>query len=109
MKRILADGCALPAGYAYETALEMMNHIGDIDRRLRDDLIYTVLSRWIIKGALFSAQMKGLLLIALDENHLGKGLGEIGDAVFTRTPTARPTGPTPWMNSPDAGKSARTA
>jgi hypothetical protein len=75
-------------GDPYQRALEMMPHIGSIDSELRDDLIYSCLATWILdERELFAEeQLKDLLHIVLDEEHLYYHLGENDtDSVFTRS------------------------
>lgn len=71
----------------FPLALEMMDHIGSPDQELRDDLIYTSFSRWILKYRLFDgSQLRQLLLIALDDQHILYHVGEAEtDSVFTRS------------------------
>jgi hypothetical protein len=63
----------------------MMDNIGDCDSELRDDLILSILSNWIIDGVLPANEVHELLVKALDEKHLLNGLGETNDTVFGRT------------------------
>lgn len=61
----------------------MLDHIGDVDDDLRDDLIYTTLAKWIMND-LDAAQKKMVLKRCLE--NLNTGLGETGtDTVFIRT------------------------
>ncbi|WP_346899270.1 DUF2785 domain-containing protein [Clostridium sp. UBA7503] len=69
----------------YELSLKMMDNIGDVDSELRDDLILSNLFTWIDGNQLSEKQVNELLWIALDENHILKGLGNIDDSVFGRT------------------------
>lgn len=69
----------------YELSIEMMNNLGDLDPELRDDLILSNLSNWIVEGVLPKEELKRLLFIALDEQHLFKGIGDRDDTVFCRT------------------------
>lgn len=68
-------------------ALEMIDQIGSPDKELRDDLIYTALATWILEHHIFdSNQLRQLLLIALDDQHLFYCIGETNtDSVFTRS------------------------
>lgn len=65
----------------------MLKHIGSTDSELRDDLIYTAFDAWILgEPVLDSDQVRGLLPVILDEEHLRFKLGEQDtDSVFTRT------------------------
>jgi hypothetical protein len=70
----------------YELALHMMQHIGNPDPVLRDELIYVTLATWIGQNVFSDEQLKNLLDIALDDAHLFYRIGEQGtDSVFTRT------------------------
>lgn len=70
----------------FELALKMIEYVGDSDPELRDMLIYEILSKWIEDGAFTSKQLKELLNISLDENHLFYKIGEEEtDSVFTRS------------------------
>ncbi|TCP19157.1 uncharacterized protein DUF2785 [Scopulibacillus darangshiensis] len=71
---------------AFELAKEMMANIGSTDPVLRDELIYSMLSKWIV-NRLFSAEhLKELLMISIDDTHLFYGLGDSdSDTVFTRS------------------------
>jgi hypothetical protein len=69
-----------------QRALEMMPHIGSLDSELRDDLIYTTLAKWIMNNLFTGTQLKELLTIATDEEHLTAKLGEKKtDSIFTRS------------------------
>ena len=71
---------------AYDLAIGMLNNIGSVDPVLRDDLIYSILSKWIINDVFNSEQLQQLLVICIDDSHLHYKLGEIdSDSVFTRT------------------------
>jgi len=71
---------------AYEIGLEMMKYIGDIDSELRDNLIYSTFAEWIDRGEFTDEQVRELLHICLDDQHLFYGIGEKEtDSVFTRT------------------------
>lgn len=70
----------------YELALYMMQHIGSPDPVLRDELIYMTMATWIGQNVFSDEQLKNLLDIALDDEHLFYRIGEQGtDSVFTRT------------------------
>lgn len=70
----------------YELAMHMMLHIGNPDPVLRDELIYVTLATWIGQNVFSDEQLKNLLDVALDDNHLFYRIGEQGtDSVFTRT------------------------
>lgn len=65
----------------------MLEYIGDPQPKLRDDLIYSAFYKWINEKQWFSdAELRELLLILLDEQHLFYHIGSKEDqAVFTRT------------------------
>lgn len=64
----------------------MLKYIGTTDPHLRDDLIYSAFDAWIVRHkALPRDQLRSLLPIILDEQHLLCRLGEQDtDSVFTR-------------------------
>lgn len=70
-----------------EYAEAMLQHIGDPDPELRDDLIYEILCEWICEKEFFSDdELRSMLGILVDENHLFHCIGNEGDeSVFTRT------------------------
>ncbi|OAB41680.1 DUF2785 domain-containing protein [Paenibacillus glacialis] len=71
---------------AFEIGLEMMKYIGDVDSELRDNLIYSTFAEWVDRGEFTDEQVRELLHICLDEQHLFYGIGEKeSDSVFTRT------------------------
>lgn len=65
----------------------MLEYIGDPQPKLRDDLIYSTFYKWVNEKQWFSdAELRELLLILLDEQHLFYHIGSKEDqAVFTRT------------------------
>ena len=69
----------------YDLAVACLEHIGDTDMELRDELILSILSNWIMNKDLSDNEVKDLLKIAIDSEHLLKGLGETNDTVFART------------------------
>ncbi|WP_440115726.1 DUF2785 domain-containing protein [Paenibacillus sp. QZ-Y1] len=72
--------------HSYELALHMMQHIGSPDPVLRDELIYVTFATWIGQGTFSEEQLRQLLHIAMDDQHLFYGIGEKGtDSVFTRS------------------------
>ena len=88
LSRIAADEFRVDSDdERFALALTMMAHIGSPDPELRDGLIYPAFHAWILEGDLFTAvQLRQLLDLALDENHLFYRLGEKGtDAVFRRS------------------------
>ncbi len=87
LTQIEKDEYKVPATMnAFEIGLEMMMYIGDIDPELRDNLIYSTFAEWIDRGEFTEEQVRELLHICLDEQHLFYGIGENEtDSVFTRT------------------------
>lgn len=86
LKSIKNNDYKVPNGInQYKLSLEMMDNIGDIDSELRDELILSNLDRWINDGIISTDEVYELLMIALDEDHISKGLGNIDDSVFCRT------------------------
>lgn len=71
----------------WEYMLLMLDHIGDIDPELRDDLIYETFCEWIDgKGFFNEEQLKYILSVLMDHEHLFYQIGSDGnDSVFTRT------------------------
>ncbi len=70
----------------FNIGLEMLESIGSLDPILRDDLIYGTLSHWILENKFAVEQLKKLLKISLEANHLFHKLYEKNDdAVFKRT------------------------
>lgn len=70
----------------FQRVQEMINNIGSLDAELRDELICTTLSHWIPGDALNTNELKQLIPVVLDKNHLLYKLGETNvDSVFTRS------------------------
>lgn len=64
----------------------MLAYIGDPDSELRDEWIYGSFSEWIQAGAFDAEQLRRLLNVALDEQHLFCRIGEKEtDSVFVRS------------------------
>lgn len=64
----------------------MLNHIGSTDSELRDDLIYSAFGTWVGDKVIGAGQLRELLPIILDDQHLLYRLGEQEtDSVFTRS------------------------
>ena len=86
LKSIKENNYAVPEGVdPYQLSLVMMDNIGDVDSELRDELILSNLFTWINEGVLSAKETYEILKIAIDEEHLLKGLGNINDLVFGRT------------------------
>jgi hypothetical protein len=65
----------------------MLKYIGDTDPELRDDLIYSTFCVWICEKKYFNEkELRHMMKVLTDENHLYFGMGRDGDeTVFTRT------------------------
>jgi hypothetical protein len=64
----------------------MLKHIGSTNSELRDDLIYSAFATWIGDRVLDAEQLRALLPVILDEQHLFYRLGDQDtDSVFTRS------------------------
>jgi len=69
----------------YEIAKQMLYHIGSVNPYLRDDLIYSTFSKWIVNDVFSTEELREFLQISIDDEHLLFGLGESNtDSVFTR-------------------------
>ncbi|MCF8009371.1 MAG: DUF2785 domain-containing protein [Halanaerobiales bacterium] len=65
---------------------QMLDNIGVVDPKLRDDLIYLVLANWILDDLYNNQELVNILDTCLDQNHLFYKLKNRGDdSVFTRT------------------------
>lgn len=69
----------------YELSMIMIENIGDTDSELRDDLILSVLSKWIIEGVLSSNETNKLFRILLDRDYILNGIGNVNDSIFGRS------------------------
>lgn len=88
LQRIEENDCELRSGEQLRDYVKLMlEYIGDPQPKLRDDLIYSTFYKWINEKQWFSdAELRELLLILLDEQHLFYHIGSKEDqAVFTRT------------------------
>ena len=87
LRNISDNNFSVPQGTdPYELSLIILEFIGDTDSELRDDLILTILSRWIDQAVLSAEQCSELLKLALDQEHLFRGIGAAeDDTVFCRT------------------------
>ncbi len=86
LKSIEEQNYEVPAGEnPFELALGMLEYLGDLDSQLRDEYIYTILSRWIMKGVFDRDQQKQLLQILQGYGYLFYKVGETErDSVFMR-------------------------
>ncbi|WP_445671340.1 DUF2785 domain-containing protein [Paenibacillus sp. FSL R5-0475] len=88
LQRIEENDYELRSGEQLRDCVKLMlEYIGDPQPKLRDDLIYSTFYKWINEKQWFSdAELRELLLILLDEQHLFYHIGSKEDqAVFTRT------------------------
>ncbi|WP_339302291.1 DUF2785 domain-containing protein [Paenibacillus sp. FSL H7-0737] len=88
MQRIEENDYELRSGEQLRDYVKLMlEYIGDPQPKLRDDLIYSTFYKWVNEKQWFSdAELRELLLILLDEQHLFYHIGSKEDqAVFTRT------------------------
>jgi len=87
LQQIAAHDFRLPdATDLFPLALEMTGYIGAVDSELRDGLIYSCFGTWILDSLFTPEQMRQLLGLATDDNHLFFRIGEQEtDSVFTRT------------------------
>jgi Protein of unknown function (DUF2785) len=84
--QVQADDYLLPSNTdLFTLALQMMKHIGSPDPILRDELIYMTMAEWISNDRFTTEQLRELLNISMDHDHLFYGLGEVdNDSVYTR-------------------------
>lgn len=86
--RVKNNDYSVPDGVDLDSIIDdMLKFIGHTDAELRDELIYTTFVQWCeIKEVVSAEQMKYILNICLDEQHLFFGIGEKDtDSVFTRS------------------------
>jgi hypothetical protein len=70
---------------AFDLAIAMMEYLGDSDSELRDDLVYSILGRWVTTGVFSKVQLKQILDTVLDDKHLFYKIGEKDtNSVFMR-------------------------
>lgn len=70
---------------SFELAKQMMQDIGSPDPVLRDELIYSIMANWISSDRFTFDELRELLSISIDDQHLYYRLGEIDtNSVFTR-------------------------
>jgi hypothetical protein len=87
LQEIVDNEYEVPKERDYEQLTnEMLDNIGVVDPVLRDELIYMVLANWIMDDQYNKDELKQILNICLDEDHLYFKLGfKEDDTVFTRT------------------------
>jgi hypothetical protein len=83
---IKKNGFEVPQGIdPFELALSMMKNIGSTDPELRDHLIYGTMWRWANSDVFRGNQIKQLLDISMDDEHLFYGVEKPeDDSVFKR-------------------------
>lgn len=70
---------------AFDLAIAMMEYLGDSDSELRDDLVYSILGRWVTTGIFSKVQLKQIQDTVLDDKHLFYKIGEKDtNSVFMR-------------------------
>lgn len=86
LNSVKSNDYVVPQGVnCYELSLVMIENIGDTDSDLRDDLILSILSKWIVDGILSANEVYKLFMKLLDGDYILKGLGEVNDSIFGRT------------------------
>lgn len=87
LQQVRDNNYAIPNDPTVEDlTLAMINNIGAIDSELRDELIYSTFSQWILGKKLSTELVKQVLFKALDDEHLFYELGDSNtDTVFTRS------------------------
>lgn len=101
LQRIEAEHYQLRAGEELEDFVTLMlQYIGDPDPELRDGLIYPTFYTWIREQNRFTeAQLRSLLAVLTDEQHLLYRIGSEGDeSVFTRTFSVLPIALILWRH-----------
>lgn len=86
--KIVQHHYALPAGLSeYEAVQQIIGVLGSTDPELRDQLGYTILSKWLVdKNLLTTEQLEEILDEAISENMLFHRIGEAGtDSIFLRS------------------------
>ncbi|MFD1176363.1 DUF2785 domain-containing protein [Paenibacillus puldeungensis] len=87
LQRIKKEQYQLREGERHqEFVTQMVQYIGDPDPELRDELIYSTFYHWIhLQGFFTEMELRSLLAVLLDEQHLFYQIGSEGDeTVFTR-------------------------
>jgi len=93
LKRMEAEHYTLHEGELIQDILTLMlRYIGDPDPDLRDELIYPAFYAWINdETTLSAAELRSLLTVLLDDQHLFFQIGSDGDpSVFTRAFSSLP-------------------
>lgn len=70
----------------FSLALKMLDIIGIEDSHVRDDLVYMVMATWIFEGKFSHEELRKILQILLNDQHMFYQIGEKNtDTVFTRS------------------------
>lgn len=70
----------------FSLALKMLDIIGIEDSHIRDDLVYMVMATWIYEGKFSHEELRKILQILLNDQHMFYQIGEKNtDTVFTRS------------------------
>lgn len=87
LQQIKEDNYAISTDYKItDLIFEMLNHIGNPDPILRDELINSILSQWIINHQITENELKEVLNIVMNDEHLFYKIGESNtNSVFTRS------------------------
>ena len=87
LQAIEANDYRVPENVDYwQLTQDMLTCIGAIDPELRDDLIFTTVSRWARADYYTADQYRAILTVTLDPRHIFFGVGEReSDTVFTRS------------------------
>lgn len=87
LQQIKEDNYAISTDYkTTDLIFEMLNHIGNPDPILRDELINSILSQWIINHQITENDLKKVLDIVINDDHLFYKIGESNtNSVFTRS------------------------
>lgn len=87
LKKIKTDNYIIPKDQNLEVLTDqMLENIGVSDPQLRDELIYEVMSKWILDDIYSKTRLKQILKICLNKDHLYFKLGEkADDSVLTRS------------------------
>lgn len=87
LQKIKEDNYRIPIDFRItDLVFEMLNHIGNPEPKLRDELIYSILAHWIINDYITDDKLKEILDIVMDDKHLFYRIGESNtDSVFTRS------------------------
>ncbi|MCX7571831.1 DUF2785 domain-containing protein [Tumebacillus sp. DT12] len=78
----------------------MLQYIGDPQPELRDELIFSTFYEWIcVENKFTELELRNLLTVLTDEQHLFYGIGNAGDqTVFTRTFSVLPIALLVWRH-----------